>query len=194
MSSPGRRPDFRCSPAGKARGLDSLESLLPARRGIQPMSPRSPEEHRYFLLEIGCEELPDWMIRPALDYLQAELSSLAQRERLGDLIPEPSGLGTPRRLAVRGRGLLERQPDRIVEVTGPRVEAAYDGAGRPTRALEGFARSQNLAPAALHRVTNAKGEFVAARRTEAGLPAGDVLAAELPAIVARIPFGKTMRW
>ena len=153
----------------------------------------APEE-RYVLLEVGCEEIPHGMIAPALEYLQAELTALVQRERLGDLVLDPEYLGTPRRLAVRGRGLLDRQADREVEVTGPRVEAAYDQAGRPTRALEGFARSQGVAVEGLRRVATAKGECLAARRTERGRSSSEVLAASLPGIITRIPFGKTMRW
>jgi glycyl-tRNA synthetase beta chain len=149
---------------------------------------------RYFLLEIGCEEIPDGMIAPALEHLEGELAALARRERLGDLVLEPESLGTPRRLAVRGRGLLDRQADREVEVTGPRVEAAYDQAGRPTRALEGFARSQGVAVESLSRIASAKGECVVARRTEQGRSAFQVLSAGIPEIVTRIPFGKTMRW
>ena len=149
---------------------------------------------RYFLLEIGCEEIPHGMIAPALEYLQGELTALALRERLGALVPDPESLGTPRRLAVRGKGLLERQEDREVEVTGPRVEAAYDQAGRPTRALEGFARSQGVALESLARVATAKGECVVARRTEKGRSTSQVLASSIPDIVTRIPFGKTMRW
>lgn len=154
----------------------------------------SARSDRRFLLEIGCEELPDWMIRPALEFLQTQLASLAREQRLGELVIEPPWLGTPRRLAVLACGLVERQPDRMVEATGPRVDAAYDAAGKPTRALEGFARSQHVAPGELHRVTTPKGEFMAARRVEKGRAAVEVLSGAIPEIVARIPFGKTMRW
>ena len=154
----------------------------------------SGPKERYFLLEIGCEELPHGMIAPALEHLQKELTALAQRERLGALALEPEYLGTPRRLAVRGRGLLEHQEDRQVEVAGPRVEAAYDSSGRTTRALEGFARSQGVAIESLVRVRTSKGECVAARRLEKGRSTSQVLALSIPDIVARIPFGKTMRW
>ncbi len=149
---------------------------------------------RYFLLEIGCEEIPHGMIAPALEYLQAELTALVQRERLGALALDPEYLGTPRRLAVRGRGLLDHQEDREVEVAGPRVEAAYDQAGRPTRALEGFARSQGVAVESLVRLATAKGECMATRRLEEGRSASQVLTLNIPDIVSRIPFGKTMRW
>ena len=154
----------------------------------------TPPEKRYFLLEIGCEEIPHGTIAPALEYLQGGLTALAQRERLGDLVLDPEYLGTPRRLAVRGRGLLGHQADREVEVTGPRVEAGYGPSGRPAGALQGFARSQGVAVENLTRVVTAKGECVAARRTEKGRSASEVLVSSLPDVISRIPFGKTMRW
>ena len=144
-----------------------------------------------FLLEIGCEEIPDWMIVPALEFLKTEFRALTLRERLGDPEFKPALLGTPRRLSMLARGLLARQEDRIVEVTGPRLDSAYDSQGRPTRALEGFARSQGVSAEAILRVTTPRGECVAARRQEKGRGAGEVLSAALPGIIGSIPFGRT---
>ena len=81
-----------------------------------------------------------------------------------------------------------------MEVTGPRVEAAYDSAGKPTRALEGFARAQGVDPEQIRRVMTPKGECVAARRRVEGRSAAEVLSEAIPAIVGSIPFGKTMKW
>jgi glycyl-tRNA synthetase beta chain len=149
---------------------------------------------RYFLLEIGCEELPDWMLSPALDHLEKEFLALVKTHRLGSPILEPRRLATPRRLALRSRGLLEHQEDREVEVLGPRVQAAYDEKGRPTKALEGFARSQGVEVEKLVRLATPKGECLGLRRREKGLSAAEVLSKEMPRLIASIPFGKTMRW
>lgn len=148
----------------------------------------------FFLLEIGCEELPDRMIVPALEHLGSELTALAQKERIGSPVLEPPLLGTPRRLAIRARGLLARQEDREVEVAGPRVEAAHDSGGKPTRALEGFARAQGVPVAELVRIPSPRGDYLAARKRVPGKAARDLFAAALPSIIAGIPFGKTMRW
>jgi len=147
-----------------------------------------------FLLEIGCEEIPDWMIVPALEFLKREFTALSQKERLGAPVFEPPLLGTPRRLSLLAADLRLCQEDREVEVTGPRVEAAYDSAGKPTRALEGFARAQGVDPEQIRRVMTPKGECVAARRRVEGRSAADVLSEAIPAIVGSIPFGKTMKW
>ena len=152
------------------------------------------ESSSLLLLEIGCEEIPDWMILPALDHLKREIAALCGKERLGEPVFDPPLLGTPRRLAVLAGGLRLRQEDREVEVTGPRVEAAYDAGGKPTRALEGFARSQGVTLEEIRRVVTPKGEWVAARRRLEGRDAAEVLAEGIPGIVGSVPFGKTMKW
>ena len=149
---------------------------------------------RWFLLEIGCEELPDTMIRQALRHLAREFASLVERSRLGSARYDPELLGTPRRLALRAAGWLEAQADRELEVVGPRVGAAYDAQGAPTRALEGFARAQGTTVQQVYRTKTPKGECVAARKREPGRPAAAVLAQGLADLVAGIPFAKTMRW
>jgi glycyl-tRNA synthetase beta chain len=149
---------------------------------------------RWFLLEIGCEELPDGMILEALRWLSREFASVLERARLGSVRFDPELLGTPRRLALRATGFLEAQADRELEVVGPRVEAAYDAQGAPTRALEGFARSQGTTVDQVYRTRTPKGECVAARKREAGRAAAAVLAEALPDLIAAVPFAKTMRW
>src|SRR2546422_3694403 len=169
-------------------GISALE-------GRREEPPVSKEASHLFLLEIGCEELPHWAIAPALNHLRKEFAALAVRERLNEPIYEPEDLlGTPRRLALLAGNLLARQADREVEVLGPRVDAAFDPGGKPTRAVEGFARAQGVPVAELVRVSTPRGSCMAARRREKGKEAREVLASALPALIASIPFGKTMRW
>jgi glycyl-tRNA synthetase beta chain len=147
-----------------------------------------------FLLEIGCEEIPDGSIGPALEFLTREIGALVEKEALGRLECDPPLLGTPRRLAIRARGIRVRQEDRESEVPGPRVAAAYGPDGSPTRALLGFARAQKVTVEDLIRRSSPKGDFVAARVRTPGRSAGEILAESLPSLISRIPFAKTMRW
>jgi len=149
-----------------------------------------------FLLEIGCEELPEWALAPALEHLHREFTALVTRERLNSPLYDPPGTlwGTPRRLAIRAAGLYVRQVDREIETLGPRVETAFNRDGKPTRALEGFARAQGAAVNDLVRVVTPKGECVAAKRREEGKELREVLVPELPSMIASIPFRKMMRW
>jgi glycyl-tRNA synthetase beta chain len=148
------------------------------------------------LLEIRTEEIPARMLDGALRDLGRALGAALAGARLFDpgAAGAPRAWGTPRRLAARADGVLPRQPDEEVEVLGPAVRAAYDDAGRPTRAAQGFARAQEIRVEDLVRVATARGECVAARKRRPGEPAAAVLARVLPAAVLSLTFPKTMRW
>ena len=84
-----------------------------------------------FLLEIGTEEIPDWMIVPALNQLAGMFQALLDQHALGGLVK--SVKATPRRLVLRADGLIDRQPDTEELVLGPPKSA---GAGRRRRIRE----------------------------------------------------------
>jgi glycyl-tRNA synthetase len=163
-------------------------------------TPRTPPETRIpnpksaqpFVLEIGVEELPAGDLRSALEQLEANA-----RRMLGEARLSYAGLravGTPRRLALLVDGLTPRQPDEEELLKGPPAIVAFDAAGKPTKAAEGFARSAGVPVDALTIKQEGKKEFVTALVRRAGLPAGDILAVLLPKLVASLTFGKTMRW
>jgi len=102
--------------------------------------------------------------------------------------------GAPRRLAVSVTGLAGRQPDRDEEVTGPQWGAAFDGAGRPTRALLGFCQGRGMGPKAARKVTTPRGEYVGLTVHHAGRPALEVLPALLARLATGLLFPKSMRW
>jgi glycyl-tRNA synthetase beta chain len=134
-----------------------------------------------FLLEIGTEEIPDWMIKSALEDLRAGFVKLG--------IPHESVQvdATPRRLVLRAFGLPERQADSEERVQGPSKSA-------PPQAVEGFARKQGAAPSDLAIEATPKGEYYVFHKKVAGRATKDILAAALPGIVLGIYFPKTMYW
>src|SRR3954454_21005234 len=87
-----------------------------------------------FLLEIGVEEIPDWMIGPALVNLESLFKDLLESNHIppGALTTD----ATPRRLVLRAEGVPERQPDSEELVSGPPVSAAFKD-GQPTGAALG---------------------------------------------------------
>ena len=145
-----------------------------------------------FLLEVLLEEMPAGAIPGArADLARKFLDALAEAA-----IPAQSvdATATPRRLVVVVRGLPLRQEDRIVDVTGPPVERAFDAGGQPTKMAEGFARAQGVSVAELGRARTPKGEVLLARKTIAGRPTGEILAEITPGILASMTFPKMMRW
>ncbi len=159
----------------------------------KPVRDFEPCEHADLLVEIGSEELPSHDVRSGIEQLEGRLPQLLQEQRL-----EYDGVeitGTPRRLVASVRNLAGRQPDRMREVRGPAVRAAYDDDGKPTRALEGFSRGQGITPGSVEHRKDDKGvEYVYARRHEPGLETQEILTKLLPDLIAGLNFTKTMRW
>jgi len=134
-----------------------------------------------FLLEIGTEEIPDWMIPDALENLRLLFEKLA--------IPHESVTmdATPRRLVLRAEGLPERQADSEERVTGPAKSA-------PPQAVAGFARKQGVTLGELAIETTPKGEYYCFTRKVEGRRTKDILAEALPGVILQIYFPKTMYW
>ena len=144
------------------------------------------------LIEIGMEELPPKALPALRDALCAECL-----RRLGDAGIQPGGVtafATPRRLALLLDGIPPRQPDRVQQRRGPAVAAAFDTAGTPTRAAEGFARSCGVAVEELERENTDKGEYLVHRETRAGATLEQLLPEILAASLAALPTPKRMRW
>lgn len=155
----------------------------------QPLKTRDPQP---FLLEIGTEELPVGDLALALEQLEVAVPAMLQRARLEYKSIEI--MGTPRRQAILVHGLAPRQPDQTLEVHGPPARIAFDEEGLPTRAAEGFARKQGVPLETLQVVTEGDKSYIVATKTEEGRYAADVLAEELPLLIAGLRFPKTMRW
>jgi len=147
-----------------------------------------------FLLEIGTEELPASFVTHALRSMKTSAEELVGQARLGTDAFAVDTLGTPRRLAIRLRGLTESQPDRDETVMGPPWSAAFDAGGSPKKAATGFARKHGVAVEDLRKQTTDKGDYVSVRVHEAGKATSEVLAEILPLLCQRITFPKSMRW
>lgn len=138
-----------------------------------------------FLLEIGVEEIPDWMIQPALKNLEELFTKLIEDNRLGGKVTRTDG--TPRRLTLMADGLIEMQEDRSELVTGPAKTA-------PAKALEGFARKAGVTPDQLELRTTDKGEYWTYTKTSPGRATIDILSESLAGIIGKIYFPKAMYW
>jgi glycyl-tRNA synthetase beta chain len=143
-------------------------------------------------LEIGCEEIPAGFIPRATAAMAAIITKELTVARLS--FSEIKTLATPRRLVLVVKGIPTVQPDAEITATGPSLKAAYDADGKPTKAAEGFARGQGVDVSALQTITTDKGEYLFVSKHETGRPTYELLNELLPALVANIPFKKSMRW
>src|SRR5207248_11483439 len=94
---------------------------------------------------------------------------------------------------VRVANVIASQPDVREEVIGPSLKVAYKD-GTPTPAAEAFAKKVGVDVNKLSKVTNPKGEYLAATVEKKGRPAADVLAEYLPKEIASIYWAKNMYW
>jgi glycyl-tRNA synthetase beta chain len=145
-----------------------------------------------FLVEIGAEEMPPKSLA-ALG--EAFRDGIASGLAAAGLEHGPvQAWYTPRRLAVRVAKLADRQPEQQIERKGPPVSAAFDAAGKPTRAATAFAESCGVKLEELTRVSEAKGEFLFCRRTRPGEPAVKLLPGIVQASLDALPIARRMRW
>ncbi len=138
-----------------------------------------------FLLEIGCEEIPDWMIVPALKNLQELFEKVITENNLGGKVVWTDA--TPRRLVLYAEDLKDRQDDSEEIVMGPPKSA-------PPGAVNGFAKKQGVDPAALKVFKSNKGEYYGIVKAIIGRGADAILAEALPLVISKIYFPKTMYW
>jgi glycyl-tRNA synthetase beta chain len=145
-----------------------------------------------FLVEIGAEEMPPKsLVALGESFRDGIVSGLAA----ADLAHGPvKAWFTPRRLAVQVAKLPDRQPEQHIERKGPPVSAAFDAAGKPTRAATAFAASCGVELRELTRVSDAKGEFLFCRTTRPGEPAAKLLPGIVQAALDALPIARRMRW
>src|SRR5579863_6072229 len=146
-----------------------------------------------FLFEIGCEEIPAGMLPEAMKELQVILEKYLSTHNLTQGSPIEV-YGAPRRLVACCANLRAKQPDEMKEVQGPSKSVAYDPAGKPTKAAEGFAHKMNVPVDELNSITTSKGEYVSAKQVILGKSAKEILEDVLPRSVAEIPWPRSMYW
>ena len=147
---------------------------------------------RELLFELGTEELPPrTLLELSTALTQGVLSGL---DAAGIPHGPAHGFATPRRLAVRVRGLAEQQPDKQVEKRGPPLKVAYDAQGAPTQAAIAFAKNCGVTVTELSALKTDKGEWLMFRGTERGAPTSSLLGNIVSQAVADLPIAKRMRW
>jgi glycyl-tRNA synthetase beta chain len=145
------------------------------------------------LFEVGCEEIPAGMLPKAEEELRVNIEKLLSAESLSESVTAET-FSTPRRLTAWVRGLLAKQPDVEIEVTGPPKSVAYDSVGAPTRAALSFAEKQGVHVSGLYLIQTPKGEYLAAKQTKLGRTAAQILTAILPRAVHDLTWPRSMTW
>lgn len=140
------------------------------------------------LLEIGTEEVPAHVMPGVLAQLKERAEKAFQENRIA--FASVRTLGTPRRMALLVKDLAEKQADVTSENRGPSVKIAFDADGKPTKAAQGFARGQHVAPEDLVE----KNGYVYAVVHETGKETAELLKTLLPELICALSFPNNMRW
>ncbi|MDQ8760266.1 glycine--tRNA ligase subunit beta [Streptococcus ruminantium] len=143
------------------------------------------------LVELGLEEIPAYIVTPAMQQLCDRMATFLTDNRLS--FETIDTFSTPRRLAVRVRGLANQQTDLTEDFKGPAKKIALDADGNFTKAAEGFVRGKGLTTADI-RFENIKGEeYVYVTKHEVGKPVKEVLAG-IPEVLKAMTFPVSMNW
>ena len=144
------------------------------------------------LIEIGTEELPPKALQRLSDaFTRGVAEGLTDA---GLKLGHVQSYATPRRLAVLIDDVASAQPDRDIERKGPSLKAAYDGEGKPTKAVQGFARSCGVSVDELEQQETDKGTWLVFKATEKGQPVSELVPGIVNQSLAKLPIPKRMRW
>ncbi|MEX1012361.1 MAG: glycine--tRNA ligase [Waddliaceae bacterium] len=193
----------------KEAGYPLMETF-PVEKIAIPSVPKFSEELLHpkresedFLLEIGSEELPASFVTIGIHNLKENIEKLLKKESIP--FNEIKCFATPRRLAVLIKELSFKVPTQTTEKRGPALQTAFDDAGNPTRAAEGFFRSIEKEPMTRSQIEEGfdpevkikeiKGsEYIFTIVKTGGESVAKILAEALPKLIKDLEFPKKMRW
>ena len=139
------------------------------------------------VLELFSEEIPARMQGRAAEDLKRLVTDGLKAQGLE--VGEAKAFATPRRLALMVEGVPAKSPDISEERKGPRVNA-------PEAAIAGFLKGAGLTSIKDATVVKdeKKGDFYVAKIDKPGRKAGEIIAEVVPAVAAKFPWPKSMRW
>ena len=144
------------------------------------------------LIELGTEELPPKALtRLSNAFGQGVEDGLKEANISFEKIELYSA---PRRMAIIIKALADSQPDQDVEKRGPAVQAAFDEAGCPSKAAEGFARGCGVKVDELETMETDKGAWLVFRKRQKGEPTAALIGDIINQSLKRLPIPKRMRW
>lgn len=149
-------------------------------------------EQSRFLLELGCEELPEKQIEIACNSVSSFFGTFLKSNKLHCSSYKVSG--TPRRIYLEALELDSHQKDEEILKTGPLVNIAYDEEGNLTPAGKGFLKRSQVKEEAIFIQETEKGKFLAVKYIKKGLATVELLKDWITEMIVQIPFEKKMAW
>lgn len=177
---------------GEAPQMVIGQAVMPPSEGETSAAKVSSDQPQTFAFEVGVEELPPHVVGQAIEQVRTGVTDglAASRLEYGDI----TVVGTPRRIVATVASVSAHEPDAETLRKGPKVAAAFDADGNPTKACEGFARGQKVDVADLVRAEFDGAEHVAVKVQQPGRDVLGVLGGIVEAVVGSLRADKNMRW
>jgi len=144
------------------------------------------------LIELGTEELPPKSLRQLAQSFADNLAAELTKAKLS--FNNVRWLASPRRLALIVNKLNSAQADKIVEKRGPAVSASFDDAGKPTKAAQGWAKSNGILVEQTERLKTDKGEWLLFKSKVHGKDVFKLIPELAQTALTKLPIAKPMRW
>ncbi len=142
------------------------------------------------LIEIGVEELPAIPLLKIIKNIEISWQKILKDYKLQSNF---EFLYTPRRLVLVHDAMPLKQEDRVIELMGPPVVAAFKD-GEPTPAAVGFAKKCGVSVDELGRSDKNGREVLYFSKEEKGSDTAVLLQEMINKWLASMAFGKMMRW
>jgi glycyl-tRNA synthetase beta chain len=144
------------------------------------------------LIELGTEELPPKLLKTLATTFFENIKLQLDDAKLS--YSDIHWYATPRRFAVKVDNLIANQADKAIEKRGPAVGVAFDAEGNPSKAAEGWARSNGITVAEAERLVTDKGEWLLYKTVEQGKHIEQLIPDMVNNAITKLPVPKPMRW
>jgi len=144
------------------------------------------------LFEIGSEEIPAGYIPPALENIKKMMSDKLSTARIDFSAIEV--YATPRRITAVLCGVSDTQRDEILELKGPSADRGYSEDGKPTPALLGFLKGNDVEEKDLEIQETPKGKYYFTKKKMKSGKTEEILPELLSSVIKELPFPKKMKW
>jgi glycyl-tRNA synthetase beta chain len=146
------------------------------------------------LIELFTEELPPKALAKLGESFAASVHAQLLTYHLCGTSSQVTVFASPRRLAVRIAGVLQRAQDQQLDVKGPSIKVGLNAEGLPSEALKKWAERQGVAISDLQRGHDGKQEIFVGRVTQAGANLNGVIQTVITQALSSLPIPKMMRY
>lgn len=144
-----------------------------------------------YLFELLLEEMPPSDMDTILNTLEKSVGDALQKSRIDH--GEINIFATPRRFGFIIKDISPIQRGLKWTKKGPSESIAYKD-GKPTKALEGFLKSNNASISDTELLESDGGKYVFLKKVERELKTKEIIPQIIPSILESLQFARPMRW